>query len=192
VKPDRRVIRTRQLLHGALLELTLQRGYPNVTVQDVLDAAQVARSTFYAHFRDKDDLLLSGFQDMGDYLPALMFPDDCERTRAYPPFGVVLFRHVGERPALAKAFLGSGAGPLVFDHVRNLIVVAARAWLGRRARQKDAIPVELQVQHLAGSLLGLLRWWIDHDFPHTPDEMGTLCQRLVVVGIEGADAAHGA
>lgn len=186
MKPDRRVIRTRQLLHGALLELTLERGYPNVTVQDVLDTAQVARSTFYAHFRDKDDLLLSGFQDMGDYLPALMFPKDLPEGQAYPHFGLVLFRHVGERPALAKAFLGSGAGPLVFDHVRNLIVVAARAWLARR---KHAIPAELLVQHLAGSLLGLLRWWIDHDFPHTPDEMGAMCQRLVVFGIEGADGA---
>jgi len=59
---DRRVRRTRQLLRDALMELTLERGYDRVTVQDILDKADVGRSTFYAHYRDKDDLLVSEFE----------------------------------------------------------------------------------------------------------------------------------
>ncbi|MGW0250243.1 TetR/AcrR family transcriptional regulator [Nocardia goodfellowii] len=55
---DRRVRRTRQLLHRALIELMLERGYDRITVRDILERADVGRSTFYAHFRDKDDLLV--------------------------------------------------------------------------------------------------------------------------------------
>ncbi|MFC9893341.1 TetR/AcrR family transcriptional regulator [Nocardia sp. NPDC127579] len=55
---DRRVRRTRQQLHQALVELMIERGYDRITVRDILERADVGRSTFYAHFRDKDDLLV--------------------------------------------------------------------------------------------------------------------------------------
>src|SRR5689334_24059575 len=61
---DRRVRRTRRLLREALLALVAEKGYDRVTVQDVLDRADVGRATFYAHFRDKDDLLVSGFDEL--------------------------------------------------------------------------------------------------------------------------------
>ena len=59
---DRRVHRTRRLLHKALMSLILEKKYEFITVQEVLDRADVGRSTFYMHFQDKDDLLFSGFQ----------------------------------------------------------------------------------------------------------------------------------
>ncbi len=58
-KPDRRVVRTRELLLDAFVSLLLERGYERMTVQDLLDRAGVGRATFYAHFRSKDDLLTS-------------------------------------------------------------------------------------------------------------------------------------
>jgi AcrR family transcriptional regulator len=56
---DRRARRTRQALHQALMRLIVERGYEQVTVADIAEAANVGRSTFYAHFTDKDDLLRS-------------------------------------------------------------------------------------------------------------------------------------
>ena len=58
-KPDRRIRRTCERLGSALVALIQERPIDDVTVQDVLDRASVGRSTFYLHFRDKDDLLLS-------------------------------------------------------------------------------------------------------------------------------------
>src|SRR4029453_14658313 len=66
-RTDRRVRRTRDLLRRApraLLSLGQEQGYERITGQDILDRADVGRSTFYAHYRDKDDLLLSGFEDI--------------------------------------------------------------------------------------------------------------------------------
>ena len=56
---DRRSRRTRQALHQALIRLIVERGYDEITVADIADAADTGRSTFYAHFTDKDDLLRS-------------------------------------------------------------------------------------------------------------------------------------
>jgi len=60
--PDRRVQRTRRLLHKALMSCILEKKYESITVQEILDRADVGRSTFYVHFRDKDELLTNGFQ----------------------------------------------------------------------------------------------------------------------------------
>jgi len=59
---DRRVQRTRQLLNEALMSLIVEKGYEAITVQDIIDRANLGRSTFYAHYQDKEDLLLSGME----------------------------------------------------------------------------------------------------------------------------------
>src|SRR5215213_8734136 len=56
---DRRVQKTRKLLQDALIELVAEKGYESVTVQEILEKGNVGRSTFYAHFQDKEHLLHS-------------------------------------------------------------------------------------------------------------------------------------
>src|SRR5215213_238359 len=65
-KDDRRVSRTRRSLSAALIELILEKRYDSITVQDVIDRADVGRSTFYTHYRDKDDLFLSAWKRLLD------------------------------------------------------------------------------------------------------------------------------
>ena len=105
---DRRVRRTRGRLRRALLELTLERGYGGVTVQDVLERADVARATFYAHYRDKDDLLLSGFDELREQLRGhLRAHEEGERDGG----GLLgLFEHVGSNRALWQALTGRRGG----------------------------------------------------------------------------------
>ena len=61
-KVDRRIQRTRRLLQDALITLILEKGYDKITVQDIIDEANVGRSTFYAHYLDKDDLMASSLE----------------------------------------------------------------------------------------------------------------------------------
>ena len=68
VSRDRRVRRTRKLLHDAFLELVIEKGYEKITIQDILDRADVGRSTFYVHYRDKEALLTASFDGMRDQL----------------------------------------------------------------------------------------------------------------------------
>src|SRR5689334_5502011 len=69
-KEDRRKERTRQLLRDALLELIPEKGYEAITLQDITDRANVARPTFYLHFKDKQDLLFSSIREIYDDLVA--------------------------------------------------------------------------------------------------------------------------
>ena len=65
---DRRIVRTRKLLHESLLALMIEKGYEAVTIQHIIDRANVGRSTFYSHFLDKQDLLQSGFDQLKQQL----------------------------------------------------------------------------------------------------------------------------
>src|SRR6186713_2598586 len=91
-RPDRRVSRTRRALKEALTDLILEKGYEAVTVQHVIDRADVGRSTFYAHFLDKDDLLMAILADLE--MPG---PDTTEWKPDDPAFDwtLQLFRHFG-------------------------------------------------------------------------------------------------
>ena len=104
---DRRVRRTRKLLRDALLALMAERGYESITVQDILDRANVGRSTFYTHFYDKEDLLLSGLEEIRQIF---------ERSNAgagalaCAPLSLGLFRHVLEYEPSYRALIGSRSG----------------------------------------------------------------------------------
>ena len=120
-RPDRRVKRTRRALHEALIGLILEKGYEAITVQDIADRADVGRSTFYAHFVDKDALLLGGF----DALPAFR-PD---RPRDAPgdgaetlfEFSLDMFHHAHEQRRLFRALVGQRSGVLLVRQLELLL-----------------------------------------------------------------------
>lgn len=187
MKKDRRVQRTRQLLHEALLALIVAKGYDAVTVQDVLKRAKVARSSFYSHFRDKDDLLFSGFQDIVDSLPGNLFVSPATDNSGYPDLGLWLFRHVEQNKALAQAMLSTAAWNMVSGHLRNLLVVQAKEWADRHLVPKNgAGSTDFVVHYLVGALLELLTWWVRRSFPRSADEMGAAFKQLARRGLEGS------
>ena len=59
---DRRAARTRRALHEALIALILRKGYEATTIQDIIDEADIGRSTFYAHYAGKEELLRGGLR----------------------------------------------------------------------------------------------------------------------------------
>src|SRR3972149_51567 len=67
-KNDRRSQRTRQALGDALIELMMEKGYDAISVKEIIDHANVGRSTFYTHYADKDELLVSQLDRVVDML----------------------------------------------------------------------------------------------------------------------------
>ena len=155
-RPDRRVARTRKALKDALTDLILERGYEALTVQDVIDRADVGRSTFYAHFLDKDDLLMAILADleMPGLDPSEWKPDD-------PAFGwtLALFRHFGSVKRLFKAVASS---PLARRETTLRLEELARAELSRlkAARKVDEVQLQTIVRFLVGTFIGFMDWWM--------------------------------
>src|SRR5215468_9576608 len=117
---DRRVQRTRQSLRDALIELMIEKGYEEVTVQDIIDRANVGRSTFYAHFLDKQHLFLSGFEQLRVELAQQ------QRAAAAVPgtpglsFSRGMFEHVQGYLRVYQALIGKQSGMIVAEHLQQM------------------------------------------------------------------------
>jgi AcrR family transcriptional regulator len=187
-REDRRVQRTRQLLQEALVTEILEKGYEAVTVQDILDRANLGRSTFYAHYRDKEDLLLSGFEHFRSLLAVHELPQHSELVSVLgegSDFSLALFRHVAQYRTVTKAMLGKQGGNVVLHHLRGHLLNYLRTRLGSHTApgRKHAVPLEVVTEFLVSSLLGLLIWWIDEDLPYTPEEMDSMFKQLALPGL---------
>ncbi len=187
---DRRVQRTRQVLNEALMALIIEKGYEEVTVQDILDRANLGRSTFYAHYRDKDDLLLSGLeqlrQSFEEQSHAAATGGHGAKGEPFDPI-LAFFQHAGEHHRLYKALVGKKGGEMVQKWLHQYVSEAVRDHLQVRSRgARYAIPPDIVVYFAASSFLSLVTWWLDHDMPYTAEQMNAIFKQLVMPGIEKA------
>lgn len=183
-RTDRRSERTRQALNAALVELMLVKRYDAITVQDIIDRANVGRSTFYAHYLDKEDLLVSGFHQVIDSLSEhVRRPTAAGDT---PASLTHFFEHVQAHQALYHALSRGGGIDLLYqtghDRLRHNIEQHLRE-LRPNGAAADA-PLPLVADHMAGALLTLLKWWLAQDMPYPPARMDALYHRLVMPGVQ--------
>jgi AcrR family transcriptional regulator len=191
---DRRVQRTRRLLQDALLELILEKGYEAITVQDILDRANLGRSTFYVHYRDKDDLLVSEFErfrEMFEEYDAHMSGAAAQAARA-PSLSLAFFRHAGEHHELYKAMMGKQGGEVVRKYLYQYVSDLMANHLNRQLAQARqlTVPREILVHYMISSFLSLLTWWLDHDMPYTAERMEEILNALTMSGFKSALAGQ--
>lgn len=187
-KDDRRSQRTRRLLVQALISLLSKKRYEEVTVQDIVDRANVGRSTFYAHYHDKDDLLARSFTQMLESLGAS--PDAGERNPIFPSLS--LFRHVqGHYPLYQGLAWGRGVEVLfgtVTSYLNDYLSRRVERYLGDN--RQTSVPLPVLSNYLAGSLLAFLRWWLDNRMPFSAERMDEMFQQLVIPGLQAALGAQ--
>ncbi len=169
---DRRIQRTRQFLQNALSELILEKGYEKVTVQDVIDRANVGRSTFYAHFESLDQLLLSGFEPLRaqfeDFLSGTSFDNESPWA-----LSLAMFQQVQKQQG----------GYITLTHIQKFLYgyLLDHLKLGMSKRNKN-VPPELLAHYVASSFIALMTWWIDNDYPLSAEMMNEIYRQLVEPG----------
>ena len=175
---DRRVQKTKRYLSPAPIALIVEEGYERVTVQDILDKADVGRSTFYAHYESKDVLLVDGPRNLGLALFGEGAADVA--SRHHPMAFRTLFEHVNESRPLAKAILGKNAGGVMLDAFRAKVVDAIRRHYRHKKRpgRQDLI-FRYITEAAATAVMSLLSSWSDDDFAVPVDAISNCCQRLV-------------
>jgi AcrR family transcriptional regulator len=182
-KIDLRVRRTRDALGDALITLMQEKPFETITVQQVLDRAGVGRSTFYAHYRDKNDLFLSDLEDFLERMSTLLLRQREASNRVAPVRE--LFAHVAEMHQLRAALIAA-------DKLRDFVEMAqeyfARAIEQRlsellSSRTVDPAQRSAMSHAFSGALLSLLSWWVEHDTPTSPEEMDNLYHQIVWCGV---------
>ncbi|MDO3650831.1 TetR/AcrR family transcriptional regulator [Nocardia mangyaensis] len=175
---DRRVRRTRDHLHRALIELMIERGYDRVTVSDIIDRADVGRSTFYAHYRDKDDLLLIGCTEF-------LRREIARTTVPGSPLGPlrVMFHLAAQYPEVHHPLIGPKATTTVLHAYRRGVADIVAELLADQSAETVAF--------LSWGLLGLLGTVIDPTAPVTPTAAWQRFESLALHGLTlgGADPA---
>ncbi len=183
---DRRTQRTQQTLFDALIDLLKVKHYDAISVKDVIEKANVGRSTFYAHYQTKDDLLKSGFERVLDMLLEQVVFDQSDRNLTLDT--APLFRHAQGHAELYRT-LAWGSG---FE----VITTQGQAALGAKFQQclsqfvsadrQPTVPLSALSFSLAGSILILLKWWLENDMPGSPETMDGIFQQIVMPGIRSA------
>lgn len=188
-KVDRRVQRTRELLSQALMSLIVEKGYEAITVQNIIDRANLGRSTFYAHYQDKEDLLMSGLEEVVHNLMRGMekAASATQGTASNRRILSVLpmFTHAQEQYDLHKAIIAGRGVDVILKAIQKHLSLHLEEELARRlpAGQTPTIPLNVVAYHLAGTLLNLLIWWLEQNMPYPPERMDEIFQELAMPGV---------
>ena len=171
---DLRVRRTHKLLWEALMAEMSERPFEEISVTDICERAMVHRTTFYKHYEDKYALLEQGMRQMYDALLSVRqhLPPSAYSIEQPPPYFVRLFEHVSQHERFYRLAL-SGDGIGRFQRLlRDYFVDMAAARMREEHIAGDQqVPIEIHACYLAGGILGLLAWWVEHDMALTPREM---------------------
>jgi AcrR family transcriptional regulator len=188
---DRRIQKTMSLLHEALGALIREKPYDEIVVQEILDRANVGRSTFYMHFRDKDELLVSGIHDMlgSVHSPVEAQPSGKPYERIVR-FSLPVFQHIHQHRHTGTAMMGLRGRAIVHEHLQKIVAEriaddVRKHFQGRR-KALGQIPPDLLVQYVASTFILVLNWWVESRNPQPPKEINELFQRLVQPALAAA------
>jgi len=188
-KNDRRVLRTQQLLRTALLSLVEQKGFEEITVQEIIDCANVGRATFYAHFDNKEDLLVSGLDGLRLALKDLQRQAHTEGAGSDErlfSFSHDMFAHIAEYRKVFRAMLGKPSGALVQQLLQKIVVDLVRDDIKALAKRREhrSAPAEAVVQFVTGGLFGLAMLWATGKLALSVEEVNALFRRLTIPGLK--------
>jgi len=188
---DRRVARTRQGLRDALAALIAQKPYETIAVKEILHRANVGRSTFYSHFRDKDDLLLDSLHAL--LAPAATAPgataeQPAERLVAFSrPVLEILSRH---RPTAGDDAHGGERWRVVHGHLQEALAARVAEGLSaefrRAGRASAAAEVDLLARHVAATFVLVVDWWVARGRDLAPGDADERFRALVLPALAGA------
>ena len=183
-RPDRRIERTMTALRDALMSLIIEKGYDAISIQDIADRANVARATFYLHFKDKDDLMFRSMRVIYDGIVARQPKDLTVEALADDSD----FQHVAQYADFYGAML-SAKGSMGF-------LTRVRAYLQEELEKSmcqlipadvtPRLPRSLIAAYCTGAQIGLIWWWVENRLPIPAEKMALYMMQLSVFGLNWA------
>ena len=182
---DRRQQKTRSAIYEAFLELLEEKSYAKITVQEIIDRANVGRSTFYAHFETKDSLL----DDLCSGICRHVFSDrlHTEKThdftdREYDFAGQVthILYHLQDHRTEIRRLLSGESGELFLNSLKACLPALFVPLI--RTAGSD-IPESYLQNFLTGSFADTVKWWADRGMEDSPETVAGYYVSVVRSGI---------
>jgi AcrR family transcriptional regulator len=184
---DPRKVRTRQMLREALIALILEKGYDSINIQEITEKAGLRRATFYLHYRDKEELLLTTLRDTFDELERAMEGTDHGFITLEKEYvtQLTIFKHAQENANLYRAILSGQGSGVILRYVRDYLIADVRDGFNARMQPYQlSIPVEVLANYIAGVTLNMATWWLDNGMPHSAEAMAEMSSRLIMNGLQ--------
>jgi hypothetical protein len=173
IKTDRRVLKTRKALTEALIHLILEKGYEHVTIKNIIDRANVGRSTFYIHYESKEHLLLDGHNNL--HVPTF------EIVRNDSLYFTSFFEHLSDNLHIAKALIGKKSGNMLTQFYKNIISQQLKTYYGQNFIQSASRQRLLYYfsEAAASYVMSIAISWIEDDAPIKYKEIAMYAEKGV-------------
>lgn len=173
---DRRQQKTRDAIFDAFSELLSQKSFNKITVQEIIDTANVGRTTFYAHFETKDDLLREMCTEIFDHV----FSDTLQAENTHD-FSLVtekpdalithILYHLRDNKKNILGILSCESGELFLRFFRQYLNKSLASRMIGTGASKGDIPKDFLINHISGSFVNMVQWWIKNSLKQSPEEM---------------------
>jgi len=188
-KTDRRVLRTRQSIRNALIELMLEKPYEKITIQEIINRANVGRATFYNHYQDKDDLLLRGVAELAQHQTEADSAQETEKLTAKPPpLNTIetagMFRHSQQNKRINQVLFKQNRENVIAQEIFAVLFARVEEQLVQLKEPMfdPSVPLPILAHFISGGLWSLINWCHENDFPYTPEEMDEYFQQIAMPG----------
>ncbi len=188
---DRRARRTRRQLKEALFALILEKGYDAVTIEDITGRADLGRTTFYLHYKDKEDLLVESIDNIATDLIAHL-PLQAWNVAAPPALDgrvmdaiLATFQHAADNAQFYRVILRGEGASKANRRIHAIIRQKATELVNERTKEgslRPQVPMDVFANYLAGALMAIITWWLEEDVPYPPDQMAEMFRMLFFQG----------
>lgn len=182
---DRRQQKTREAIFEAFSKLLSEKNFSKITVQEIIDQANIGRSTFYSHFETKDDLLRELCNDLFGHV----FSDslNTEKTHDFswatgnPHIAIThILYHLRDNKKNFIGILTCESGELFLGFFRqylNRLIIGTM--LNDAEYTNETVPYDFLVHHISGSFVNMVEWWIKNGLKQSPEELTTYFEAVI-------------
>lgn len=185
-KEDLRVIKTKQAIFRAFVDLTLEKDLATITVQDIAQRALINRSTFYSHFKDKQDVLDQVFAFalqplLGSIEDNIVEAGNVIREQRLEQVVTKLFLQIQqEKKFYLIAF--KGRNNLILMSTFKQFMAERFADIFSRLQVKDGtqlVPNDFIISYLVTTFISTVYWWLENDCPLPAEQMARIMIKLI-------------
>lgn len=184
---DRRQAKTRSAIFTAFIELVGEKSYEKITIQEIIEKADIGRSTFYIHFETKEDLLDAVCSEVFDHI--LHSAEDIHHTHGSvqiegQPNSVIchMLQHIRENDHSILTLFSSEENSFFLFHFKDHLKDLVSRQFDHHIKE-SSLPEEFVVNHISGSLVEMIQWWIKGGLTQDPKDLDQWFQKALFNGI---------